>query len=115
MIDLELTPDIKEWLDAAPSQRDLRKGADLLLRVTRNRILYANITRDITRHAPTIEYHLNKIYKARLADITREQVRSMMVKVADIVRVRGLDHPEGTARRTEFQCGKRADIHLSRF
>lgn len=72
MIDLELTPQIKKWLETEPSQRNLQEGADLLLRVTRNKILYANITRNIARHAGTIEYHLNKIYKARLVDITHE-------------------------------------------
>lgn len=54
MIDLELTPKIKEWLETEPSKRDLMKGAELLLRITRNRIMYANITRNIARHAGTI-------------------------------------------------------------
>lgn len=109
MIDLELTPQIKEWLDTVPSQRNLQEGADLLLRITRNKILYANITRNITRHAGTIEYHLNKIYKARLVDITHLQVQSMMVKVDAIAKARGLDSPEGVSSRTELQRGKRAD------
>lgn len=109
MIDLELTPKIKEWLETEPSQRNLHEGADLLLRVTRNKILYANITRNITRHADTIEYHLKKIYKNRLADITRQQVRSMMVEVDAIAQARGLSGTEGTSSRTELQLGKRAD------
>lgn len=109
MIELELTPDIKKWLDTEPSQRNLREGADLLLRVTRNKILYANITRNIARHADTIEYHLNKIYKTRLNDITHAQVRSMMVEVDAIAKARGLEIPEGSSNRTELQRGKRAD------
>lgn len=109
MIDLELTPQIKEWLETEPSQRDLLKGADLLLRITRNKILYANITRNIARHAGSIEYHLNKIYKARLADITHSQVRSMMSDVEAISQARGLANPEGSTKRTELQRGKRAD------
>ncbi len=95
MIELELTPQIKEWLDTEPSQRNLQRGADLLLRITRNKILYTNITRNIARHGGTIEYHLNKIYKARLNDITHAQVRSMMVEVDAIAGARGLDSPEG--------------------
>ena len=39
MIELELTPQIKEWLDTEPSQRNLQRGADLLLRITCNKIL----------------------------------------------------------------------------
>ena len=109
MIELELTPQIKEWLDTEPSQRNLQRGADLLLRITRNKILYTNITRNIARHAGTIEYHLNKIYKARLNDITHAQVRSMMVEVDAIAGARGLDSPEGSSKRSEFQRGKRAD------
>ncbi|MDE5988949.1 MAG: hypothetical protein K2H17_06090 [Duncaniella sp.] len=109
MIDLELTPKIKIWLETEPSQRDLHEGADLLLRITRNKILYANITRNIARHAGTIEYHLNKIYKARLADITHAQVRSMMADVESIAKARGLEKPENSSNRTELQRGKRAD------
>lgn len=109
MIDLELTPDIKRWLETEPSRRDLRQGADLLLRVTRNRILYANITRNITRNAAAIEYHLNKIYKARLNDITRAQVKTMMTSVDAIAQARGLDNPVGSSKRTDLQRGKRAD------
>lgn len=109
MIELELTPQIKEWLDTEPSQRNLQRGADLLLRITRNKILYTNITRNIARHAGTIEYHLNKIYKARLNDITHAQVRSMMVEVDAIAGARGLESPEGSSKRSESQRGKRAD------
>lgn len=109
MIELDLTPQIKEWLDTEPSQRNLQRGADLLLRITRNKILYTNITRNIARHGGTIEYHLNKIYKARLNDITHAQVRSMMVEVDAIAGARGLDSPEGSSKRSEFQRGKRAD------
>lgn len=109
MIDLELTLKIKEWLETEPSKRDLMKGAELLLRITRNRIMYANITRNIARHAGTIEYHLKKIYKARLADITHAEVRSMMVKVEAISDSRGLANPDGSSKKTELQRGKRAD------
>lgn len=109
MIELELTPKIKEWLETEPSKRNLQEGADLLLRITRNRIMYANLTRNIARHADTIEYHLNKIYKARLADITRAEVRSMMVKVDAIAGARGLAAPEGSSKKTDLQRGKRAD------
>lgn len=109
MIDLELTPQIKKWLDTEPTQRNLNEGADLLLRVTRNKILYANITRNIARHADTIAYHLNKIYKARLNDITHAQVRSMMSDVNAIAQARGLELPEGSSKRSELQRGQRAD------
>lgn len=109
MIELELTPKIKEWLDTEPDKRDLHAGADLLLRVTRNRILYANVCQNIKAKAKIIEYHLNKIYVKRLADITHEDVRLMMVKVNAIDRSRGLSKSESSALHSEFQRGKRAD------
>jgi len=108
MIDLELTPKIKEWLDTEPSKRDLQAGATLLLQVTRNKILYANVSRNLRYHAGVIEYNLQKIYKQRLADITHEQVADMMVQVNAIAKSRGLENVE-PSNRTEFQRGKRAD------
>lgn len=109
MIELELTPKIKEWLDTEPENRDLEAGAELLLRVSRNRILYQNVRQNIKAKAKTIEYHLNKIYVKRLAQITHEEVKAMMVKVDAIDRAHGLSKPESTALRSEFQRGKRAD------
>lgn len=108
MINLELTPKIKEWLDTPAEQRDLQAGATLLLRVTRNRILYNNVTRNLRKSAPVIEYQLGKILKQRLIGITHEQVRGMMEQVEAVNQARGLDKPQ-TANRTEFQKGKRAD------
>ena len=108
MINLELTPKIKEWLDTEPEKRDLAAGATLLLQVTRNKILHANVSRNLSRHAGVIEYQLQKIYKQRLADITHEQVAAMMTEVSAIATARGLENPE-PAKRSEFQRGKRAD------
>jgi len=108
MINLELTPKIKEWLDTEPSKRDLQAGATLLLQVTRNKILYANVSRNLRYYAGVIEYNLQKIYKQRLADITHEQVADMMAQVAAIAKSRGLENAE-PSKRTEFQRGKRAD------
>jgi len=108
MIDLELTPKIKEWLDTEPSKRDLQAGATLLLQVTRNKILYANVSRNLRYHAGVIEYNLQKIYRQRLVDITHEQVAGMMVQVDAIAKCRGLENA-GPSKRTEFQRGKRAD------
>lgn len=109
MTTLELTPAIKQWLDTDPQNRNLATGADLILKVTRNKILYANITRNLSRHAATIEYHLKKIYNSRLDDITHAQVKSMMNEVAGIAASRGLERPETNSNRSELQRGKRVD------
>lgn len=105
MINLELTPKIKEWLAAEPDKRDLKAGAELLLRITRNRILFANIMRNPVAKASLLEYHLQKILKNRLIDTTHEEVKLMMVQVDAIATARGLS----ASTRTPFQNGKRAD------
>ena len=105
MINLELTPKIKEWLDTPADQRDIAAGAELLLRVNRNRILYNNIIRNPAKHAPTLEYHLQKILKQRLIDTTHEEVARMMATVDGIAEQHGFTRQT----RSEFQRGKRAD------
>lgn len=109
MIDLELTPRIKEWLDTQPSKRDIMAGAEILLRVTRNRILYTNIMRNPTAYADVLEYNLNKVYLQRLQDITHNQVRAMMSEVDSIAKARGLANGNAVNTRSVFQRGKRAD------
>lgn len=105
MINLELTPKIKEWLDTPADQRDIAAGAELLLRVNRNRILYNNIMRNPAKHAATLEYHLQKILKQRLIDTTHEEVARMMTQVDAIAEQHGFTRQA----RSEFQRGKRAD------
>lgn len=107
MLDLELTPKIKQWLDTPPEQRDYAQGALLIGKVSRNRILYANVSRDPLRKSAAITYHLEKIYKQRLIDVTHEQVGEMMTRCDAIARANGLSHA-GSAK-SDFQKGKRAD------
>lgn len=106
MITLELTPKIQEFLNTDPDKRDIRAGAELLLRISpRNRILHDNIVRNPARNAKLLEYHLQKELKKRLIETTHEEVQSMMVQVDAIAEQRGFNRPE----RSEFQKGKRAD------
>lgn len=105
MINLELTPKVQEWIATDPDKRNLEAGAELLLRITRNRILYANIMRNPQGKASLLEYHLQKILKNRLIDTTHEEVKLMMAQVGAIADARGLS----ASTRTPFQNGKRAD------
>ncbi|MDD6228778.1 MAG: hypothetical protein PUA94_07135 [Bacteroidales bacterium] len=105
MIELELTPKIKEWLDTPKDQRIIQEGARLLLRINRNQILYNNILRNPVKYAPTLEYQLQRIYKQRMIDTTHEEVRAMMTQVDAISEQHGFTRPA----RSEFQRGKRAD------
>ena len=106
MINLPLTDNIRQWLDTPSAERDLKAGAELLLRVSRNRILYNNIIRALPQRATLLEHHLRKILNTRLVNTTREEVRKMMVQVDDIAARHGLS---GQTTRTSFQNGKRAD------
>lgn len=101
MNELELTPDIQQWLETPPDERDIYAGAQLLLRVSRNRILYNNIIRNPLAKASLLEYHLRKILDRRLPD-TSIGVKSNTVEAQSPLV---LDAP----RRTAFQNGKRPD------
>lgn len=107
MINLELTPKIKEWLDTPPEQRDYEAGALLVGRVSRNRVLFQNLSRNPKGQAKAIEYHLEKIYRQRMVDITHEQVADMMVECSRISQAHGLAYPDSS--KSDFQKGKRAD------
>ena len=48
------------WLNTEPAQRDLMKGAEMVLKLTRNRYLYQNISRNPQKFASKIEYELKK-------------------------------------------------------
>lgn len=107
MIELELTPKIKAWLDTPAEQRDYAEGALLIGKVSRNRILYANVSRNPEKKKDAITYHLEKIYRQRLADITHSEVKEMMAQCDTIASANNLDSP-GSAK-SDIQKGKRAD------
>lgn len=107
-IELELTPKVQQWLDTPAEKRDLAAGAELLLRINRNKILHRNIMRNPERKRDVLEYHLKKILKERLIDKTHSEVQSMMVKVGAIAKAHALNRPENM-NRSVWQKGKRAD------
>lgn len=107
MIDLPLTKKIKEWLDTPADKRDYDAGALLVGQVSRNRILFQNLSRNPKRQTKAIEYHLQKIYNQRLVDTTHEEVKEMMTQCTKIAKANGLNH--APSQKSEFQKGKRAD------
>lgn len=108
-MDLELTPRIKEWMEADPASRSVAEGAELLLRINKNRILYANIMRNPEDKRSLLEYHLAKEYKKRLLNATHEEVAGMMKRVEVIATARNLAAPAPATAKSEWQAGKRAD------
>lgn len=82
----------------------------LLLRITGNRIMYTNLTRNISARAQDIEYQLRKIYNMRVEASTHAQVKAMLAKAEGIAAVRRLaDEPSPHPTRNETQLGKRTD------
>lgn len=107
-MDQELNLKIKSWLDTPAAERDTIEGARLLLRVTRNQIIFRNATRNPERYAERVAYELQKVYNTRLREVTKSEVGALMLKVNAISAANGLDKTRQT-ERSEFQRGKRAD------
>ena len=74
---MTLTQEIQSYLALAPSDRDVAQGAMLLLRINRNRIIYAGALHAPRRYAPIIEAELKKHLRIRLDHQTREGIVSM--------------------------------------
>lgn len=85
-MDEKFTTQIKEWLDASPSERDYSVGALYLLKLSGNKIMYQNlVARDNAQSREYIEYQLQKYYNFRVADLTHKEVAAMEAQVATIV------------------------------
>ena len=84
-IDEQLTKDMQSWLNTEPAERDLLKGAEMVLKLTRNRILFQNISRNPQKFASKIEYELNKYLKIRLDRKTLQDVIKMDKELIPVV------------------------------
>lgn len=101
---MEFFDNVKAFLDAPENKRDYEKGAMMMLQISRNRIQYNNVMRNIARHHDTVEWVLQKYLKEHLSEETRKEVRAMRNEVQAIAAVRHLD----TTQKIN-QKGKRSD------
>ena len=76
-MDDKLTTAIQEFLDTPRDERDVPAGAEMLLQLNRNQILYQNILRNPENLADTLEYELQKYLKIRLDGYTMHEVAVM--------------------------------------
>ena len=76
-IDEQLTINMQGWLNTEPAKRDLMMGAEMVLKLTRNRYLYQNISRNPQKFASKIEYVLKKHLAIRLDRKTIQDVIKM--------------------------------------
>lgn len=75
MLDERLTKDIQQWLNSPQEERSLEKGAEMLLRLNRNRYMNAQILR--RANFAKLEYELRKHLKIRLEGLTTREVAIM--------------------------------------
>ena len=67
-MDHQFTKQIQAWLNAKhESDADIKRGADILFRLNRDRFYHARATRQPQAYRSNIEYELGKFLKIRLA------------------------------------------------
>lgn len=116
MIDQKLTQEIDDFLNAPAGTRDLQKGALLVLKCTRNQILYANMMRCPTKFEAKMIYELKKAQQERLRRQAAEDALNLQKEVLPNVRkTLSTEYPpEGGAEVVDGETlkrfyGKRAD------
>lgn len=115
-MDKAFTQEIADWLETPREERDVRKGAELLLRINGNRHIYQlAMIRPETAH-DHVEADLKKFLQIRLDGHTMESVRQMdselIPKVQNIITTRqdeSEDAPEETDDTAPAHRGKRSD------
>lgn len=93
-MDDNTTKAMQEWLAQDAPRRDIARGAELLLSLNRNRILYKNILRRPARMAARLEYELRKHLRLRLDGMTVRDAAVMerrVIPAADIT-IKAAEH-----------------------
>jgi hypothetical protein len=103
----EFTERLQKWFDTPKADRDYDEGALMLLQLSNNKIMYANISVNPRGKAEFIEGKLQTYLKFRLAELTHQEVKEMQSKVDEIIK----EHTEFKENNPaeEFKAGKRAD------
>ena len=99
---------IGDWLNTPESERDYTVGALYLLKLSGNKIMYANIVANIDRRHEIVEYQLQKYYNFRVKELTHAEVEEMQQKVDAIVE----EHIPLAAEADTQRVGKRDDHDL---
>lgn len=117
-IDDNLTRRMQAWLSATAGGRDIREGAEMLLRLTRNRILYANILRRPDKMASKLEYELKKHLRIRLDGLTRRDValmeREVMPRAGELLAAGGPPDTDGGLPEISSEADQPAPVHEGR-
>ena len=121
-IDPKFTKKIQDWLAGEHgSAESIREGAEILLALNRNKILYANINANPARPIwkEKLEYELQKHLQIRLDGYTRQKVAQMdarvmkeaetIIKSVETAPCVVADDSQVTAEEKFFTKGRRAD------
>lgn len=88
-MDNKLTQEMAEWLRLdRPTAEQVERGALLLLRLNRNRILYQNILRRPAKYEAKLRYELRKFLRIRQDGLTMDGVRRLQQEVTAPVEER---------------------------
>lgn len=109
MMDQKFTETLGQWLNLSQAEKTARaaEGAELLLRLSRNRIEYQNLMRDPAARIEYIELRLQKYYNFRVQNLTHEQF-VVKAKAAEAAVKRQLSRSQEHAG-TQRYVGKRPD------
>lgn len=105
--DPQFTAKLQEWLNTPDSEKNWDEGAILLLQLSGNRIMYANISVNPKGKADFIKGKLKQYLDYRLKELTHEEVKEMQAKVEVIVKE--VIKPAETSEFADFKAGKRPD------
>ena len=106
-MDDKFTQEMQDWLNNPHSlDSEIRKGAEMLLRLNRNKYMYARAIARPQSMLPKIEYELKKHLKYRLDGYTLQQVVALGQETMPAVKALGktVDNEEYTPKK-----GIRAD------
>ncbi len=102
-MDHQFTKKIQDWLNSShDSEEEIKKGAEMLLRLNRNKFYFARACCQPRAYRSNIEYELGKFLKIRLDNMTIEQVREMNATVVpEAQAIISEGEPETTAETTQ--------------
>lgn len=101
----EFTEKLQQWINTPDEQKNWDEGAIMLLQLSGNKIMYANISVNPKGKAEFIKGKLQQYLNFRLQQLTHEEVKDMQAKVEVIVKE--TIRPEGEF--ADFKAGKRTD------
>lgn len=116
--DSTITKAVGQWLNKKQKEESFEEGATLLLRMTGNRIQYAQFMRNPAKYLEMLEYLLQKHYNFRVADLTEEQLAGMTEEASAKMAAIGITESEASiadpvlpmgSDNTTIRFGKRPD------